>query len=128
MNLNIKALRETAADQPCQFNVPGVCLRTTSTTVWCHSNESRHGKGRGIKAHDVFGAWGCRACHDWYDNGTATREDKAAAFRAAMEATYLQLFSRGLVTVAKASKRPVEPSYKPLSKILPRTRNADQGR
>lgn len=120
MNLTIKVLRDTAANKPCQFTVPGVCLRTTNTTVWCHSNEARHGKGRGIKSHDVFGAWGCRACHDWYDNGPATREEKAAAFRSAMESTYLQLFALGLVTVTKASKQPKEPAYKPISKILPR--------
>lgn len=122
-NLTIKTLRDTAANQPCMFNVPGVCLKTTSSTVWCHSNEARHGKGRGIKAHDVFGAWGCRACHHWYDEGPASREAKSEAFRSAMEATHLQLWSRGLVVVSKSRKASTpEPHYKPLTKILPRLR------
>ena len=33
----------------------------------CHSNLSRHGKGRGLKAHDNQHFAGCQACHDWYD-------------------------------------------------------------
>jgi len=122
MNLTIKELRATAAGQPCQFNVPGVCLRTTDTTVWCHSNEGRHGKGRGIKAHDPFGAWGCRACHQWYDEGPAPKEAKADAFRAAMESTLLQLWFLGLVSVGRKTKALKAIPYKPLSKILPRSR------
>lgn len=35
--------------------------------VWCHSNLQYHGKGKGIKAHDLFGFYGCARCHDWYD-------------------------------------------------------------
>jgi hypothetical protein len=34
---------------------------------WCHSNEYKHGKSRGMKAGDIFGFYGCTKCHDWYD-------------------------------------------------------------
>ncbi len=49
------------------FRIPGVCRGRDDTTCWCHSNEGRHGKGAGKKAHDIFGAIGCKDCHDWYD-------------------------------------------------------------
>jgi hypothetical protein len=26
-----------------------------------------HGQGKGIKASDIFGFYGCINCHDWYD-------------------------------------------------------------
>jgi hypothetical protein len=41
-------------------------------SVWCHSNEYLHGKGRSMKANDIFGFYGCIHCHDWYD-GRSTR-------------------------------------------------------
>lgn len=38
---------------------------------WAHSNMLIHGKGRGQKAHDLFGAYLCMRCHDWYDGRSA---------------------------------------------------------
>lgn len=36
--------------------------------VWCHSPLGWHGKGKGLKSHDPFGAVGCPPCHAWLDN------------------------------------------------------------
>lgn len=36
-------------------------------SCWAHSNQLRHGKGTGTKAHDLFGAYLCQRCHDWFD-------------------------------------------------------------
>lgn len=47
----------------------GICNRNPETTVWCHSNQSAHGKGERIKAHDCFGFLGCSSCHFAIDQG-----------------------------------------------------------
>lgn len=127
MNFECKDLRDLARGQPCQFKIPGVCNHDDSTSVWAHSNELRHGKGRGIKAHDCYGAIGCSSCHAWLDNDmAASRSEKQAVFRDAFEATLLFLWTHGLIGVAKQGHLPVarrrEPSISPLPKILPRVR------
>lgn len=66
-SIEIPVLRELVRGAPCTFRIPGVCRGDYETTCWCHSNEQRHGKGVGKKAHDLFGAIGCKECHDWYD-------------------------------------------------------------
>lgn len=61
--------------QPCYLRIPGIC--TGQAHDPCHSNQARHGKGRGIKAHDVYTVPGCRACHDELDQGMRyTRVEK----------------------------------------------------
>ena len=37
----------------------------------------------GIKASDAYTVWGCFGCHQWLDQGSASREEKEAAFQAA---------------------------------------------
>ena len=55
-----KKLLESAKHEPCvSCGNPNSC--------WAHSNLYRHGKGRGQKAHDLFGAYLCLHCHDWFD-------------------------------------------------------------
>lgn len=89
------------------FRVPGICNGRTDTTVWCHSNESRHGKGVGQKSHDCFGALGCSACHQWYDFDSRSKEvtlemiDRQLAFRDAMERTLYYFWANGLITVRR---------------------------
>ncbi len=72
-----KALRDLAAEQHCTIRIPGICIEYPC--VSCHSNQSRHGKGKSMKAHDCFVAWGCSACHFALDQGPhlsrAQRED-----------------------------------------------------
>ena len=47
------------------------CVSCSNTECcWCHSDEYYHGQGKGIKAHDLFGFYGCMNCHDWYDGRT----------------------------------------------------------
>lgn len=119
MTFRNEHLTRLAKGRPCMAEVPNVCNHDTETTVWAHSNELRHGKGRGIKAQDCFGAFMCSGCHHWYDHGPAPREWKAQIFRDAFERTLVYLWSRGLITVAGSTQR--ESAYKPLAKILPRT-------
>ncbi len=63
--------------QPCYLAIPGCCTRDVATVVPCHSNQLRHGKGKGIKALDVYTVPGCRACHAEIDQGKRfTKQEK----------------------------------------------------
>jgi hypothetical protein len=61
--------------EACFLRVLGVCVGR-NTVVPCHSNQSKHGKGMGIKAKHEFTVPGCGACHAWIDQGPAPREVK----------------------------------------------------
>lgn len=70
--------------QPCYVLVPGVLVHDPATVVPCHSNQSIHGKGMGIKAHDEFTVPGCAECHREIDQGNRfTREEKFALWDSA---------------------------------------------
>ena len=60
-------ITSSANGEQCQIRVPGICLRSPATVVWCHANGSAAGKGIGSKSDDRLGSYGCRACHDLYD-------------------------------------------------------------
>lgn len=62
MNYRNKKLTQSAKHEACVS-----CGADDGTIVWAHSNQIRHGKGTGIKAHDLFGCYLCSKCHDWYD-------------------------------------------------------------
>ena len=91
-----KRIRESANGRECQFLIPGVCNHDSTTVVWIHSDQLRHGKGTGIKAHDVFGAYGCAACHSWYGGATG-REEKRDAFQLAFERSLIILVKSGVL-------------------------------
>lgn len=61
MNHRSKALRDSARDEPC------VACGSVGTTVWAHSNQQAHGKGMGMKSHDILGMYLCHLCHAIYD-------------------------------------------------------------
>jgi hypothetical protein len=60
-----KKLRDSAKFESCVS-----CGVSDGTIVWCHINSQKHGKGMGIKAHDLFGIFICTKCHDWFDRGS----------------------------------------------------------
>jgi hypothetical protein len=61
--------------ESCFLRVPGVCIGS-STVVPAHSNQSRHGKGMGIKADHKYTVPACQACHAYIDQGPAPRQKK----------------------------------------------------
>lgn len=71
-------LRKSARGRECQIRIPGVCNFNPETTVLCHLN----GAGMGMKHPDLFGAFGCSACHDAIDG----------RIRTGMPATILRLY------------------------------------
>lgn len=94
-----KPLLRLSYEIPCTLRIRGVCEGGVGEP--CHSNQSRHGKGGSIKAHDCFYASGCRSCHRELDHGKRfTREEKADLWQRAFEETLLQLWQRGLIKVA----------------------------
>lgn len=76
MTYRNKKLRDSAQGQDCQLRIPGVCNGDSATVVWCHLNGQEYGKGMSHKAHDIFGFYGCSACHDVYDGRTKAWDSK----------------------------------------------------
>lgn len=72
------------------------CGTRDGTVVAAHSNQSKHGKGRGIKASDQYVAALCYACHTWLDQGSASREAKVAMWDEAHRLTRMILEADGL--------------------------------
>jgi len=78
-----KKLRALARGAPCLAWFPW-CNGNAETVVWCHSNQSRHGKGGMLKSHDAYGFFGCSACNGPDPRPRSSRE---AAEDAAMMRT-----------------------------------------
>jgi len=83
---------------PCMLLLP--CCEGGDAGEPCHSNQSIHGKGGALKAHDCFVVPGCRSCHRELDQGrTMTREEKAAAWNRAYWQFLAELFLLGHLEV-----------------------------
>ncbi|KAF1042575.1 MAG: putative nuclease YbcO [Herbaspirillum frisingense] len=95
-------IRSSARDQECTLRFPLVCNHRTDTTVLCHSNQLKDGKGMGLKAPDTRAAYGCSACHDVLD-GRAPRpngftyEAMQEAFEEGVRCTHTILARMGLL-------------------------------
>lgn len=95
-------IRASARDQDCTLRFPLVCNHRTDTTVLCHSNQLKDGKGMGLKAPDTRAAYGCSACHDVLD-GRAPRpagmsyENMLERFEEAVQLTHQVLARKGLL-------------------------------
>ena len=77
-----RALLDMAYEFNCMLEIPGVCEGGPGEPA--HSNQSIHGKGGSIKAHDCFYVPACRACHREIDSGRSmSREEKFAAWNRA---------------------------------------------
>ncbi len=58
-----KAHLKRVASLPCQL------CGLDGQTQAAHSNQAKHGKGRGLKASDEFTAALCQGCHSQIDQG-----------------------------------------------------------
>ena len=99
-------LRNSARGQECTMRIPTVCTGDPATTVWAHSNLGIHGKGKGIKATDVMGAYMCFACHAAYDGRIKCihiePETMDLMFYQAMALSLLKLIDQGIINVEGA--------------------------
>lgn len=92
-----RALLDAVYLIPCQARLP-CCVGGLSQPA--HSNWQRHGKGKGIKAHDCYVAAMCPACHRELDQGhTMGREEKQEVWQRAFESTLLLLWQTGALAV-----------------------------
>lgn len=104
MNYRDRALLDCAYQFPCSLRFP--CCEGGSSGEPAHSNQSRHGKGGAIKAHDCFHVPACRSCHRELDQGrTMQRDEKFGAWDRAFDDYLPQLFQRGLLRVATAAEQ-----------------------
>ena len=70
---------------------------TDAGVTWAHSNQAEHGKGKGIKASDVFVAALCTRCHRELDQGKNwPQEVKVHVWEAAHRRTKLHALAAGL--------------------------------
>lgn len=63
-------ITKSAKGKECQVRIIGVCNGRNDTVVWAHCNGLASGRGIGLKAKDLLGAYACSACHDAYDRRT----------------------------------------------------------
>lgn len=95
-----KKLRDSARDRDCTMQSPW-CNHDPRTTIWCHSNHDEHGKGMGCKAHDIFGFYGCSACHEYYDTTSRQKgysnDTRREWFRRAHERSLLIIVTEGIL-------------------------------
>ena len=76
---------------PCQH-----CGIDDGSVCGAHSNQSHHGKGRGIKAGDQYCASLCHACHLALDQGRSmSRAERVAMWDAAHAKTVAALQAQG---------------------------------
>lgn len=95
-------IRESARGERCTIRVIGVCNGDPETTVWCHANGVRFGKGFAIKVNDLLGAYGCSACHAVYDGqrkrpAGMTQQDVELDFWRGHGESLIRLYEKGLV-------------------------------
>ena len=55
-------IRESARGEDCTVRIPGVCRAHPDYTIWSHAPLGAAGKGGGLKALCLCGAYCCTAC------------------------------------------------------------------
>jgi len=90
-------IRSPALLKACRQIACTHCGRDDGTVCAAHSNQSKHGKGRSIKASDVFVASLCRACHSELDQGSLmSRHGRERMWNACHVRTVRELVRGGL--------------------------------
>lgn len=95
-NYRNQAILDAANGEECTMGSP-MCNGDSRTVSACHSDEQVHGKGRGIKAHDIFIFFGCSDCHRWYGSSEIPRSEKREAFHYAHARTIDRLIAKGVL-------------------------------
>lgn len=125
MMIRSQKVLDSARNQPCSIRLPGICNGNAETSVWCHLNGHRFGKGGAIKAHDIHGFHGCSSCHAYYDVGHGTRPlmtdfELLESVLGAVCETWVRLIDSELVVVPLDKQQPASerrvPARKPREK------------
>ena len=89
----------SAKGEDCQVRLPGICTYDPATTIWSHCRHASAGKGNGIKAIDLAGAYACTACDAAYDQLQGAK--KAGLTREQIDLDWFQGHMRSLVILDK---------------------------
>jgi hypothetical protein len=57
-----QSIRDSAKGEACLVRLPMVCANDSAYTIWSHAPFKAAGKGMGIKALDLCGAYACTRC------------------------------------------------------------------
>jgi len=96
MEYRNQKILDAAEGERCTMGSP-YCNDDPRSVCACHSDEQVHGKGRGIKAHDIFVFFGCTGCHHWYGSSEVPREQKREYFHYAHARTLIRLIEKGVI-------------------------------
>lgn len=99
-------ITESARGEMCCIRLAGICTFNRAETVWAHGNGSAAGKGIGMKAHDLLGAYACAACHDVYDRRVPCdlpRPVVEVAFHEGHQRSILLLIEKGIIRVERGT-------------------------
>jgi len=97
-----KKITKSARGETCTLRLPG-CDGGGETTVWAHSNYSEDGKGKGVKADDIFGCYACDNCHGILDGRkvsfmTISGDELRDQFHRAMKVSIRRLLDKGIIS------------------------------
>lgn len=95
-NLRIPKLLALARESTCMLTTRVKHQHNQDTVIAAHSDSSKHGKGTGIKAHDVFIAYICHNCHAMLPR--LKREEREELFAHAMTSTRNYLWAMGWIS------------------------------
>jgi hypothetical protein len=87
-----KKLTESARHEACVS-----CGAYDATIVFAHSNSQKHGKGMGIKAHDLFGAYLCVNCHKNYDETSLAVFMAINDFAKTKQEWFIEMWERSMI-------------------------------
>lgn len=97
-----QAIRNSARGEECTVRIPG-CPGDPALTIWSHNRHGRAGKGRGLKAIDLNGAYACGPwCDAIYDGQRplppgVTREQVELAWYHGHAESLVKVLRKGLV-------------------------------
>lgn len=95
----LSKLRRSARGEICQMRSP-VCNGNPETTVLCHLNGLKSGKGMGLKPDDTKAFYGCSSCHDLYDGrrqSDISRDALELMVEMAVISTHARMLAKGVI-------------------------------
>jgi len=95
-------ITESARNEDCTVRIIGVCSGDPAKTIWSHGRWQRAGRGKGIKAIDLCGAYACTDCDAVFDGQRKppegmTREDIDLDWMMGHMESLVKLSQKGLI-------------------------------
>jgi hypothetical protein len=92
------AITKSAKGEACQVRYIGICTHNPEHTIWSHCRHGAAGRGKGIKALDLAGAYACTPCDAVYDG---QRKPANGETRDALDLDWYHGHVRSLVILEK---------------------------